>query len=51
MKYAFVLLSIVAIWLAIILIIVSLNYQDILLPIVGIIMTVVLFQIGIGGKK
>lgn len=51
MKYAFVTLSILAIWVSIISIVVLLNYQNILLPCVGLAMTTLLFEIGFGGKK
>ncbi|MDD3187780.1 MAG: hypothetical protein PHD02_04895 [Bacilli bacterium] len=51
MRYAFVLLSIIAIWIAVISIILALDYNGEVLPIVAIVMTVLLFEIGIGGKK
>ncbi len=51
MKYAFVTISILAIWVSIISIVVLLDYQNILLPCVGLLMTLVLFEIGFGGKK
>lgn len=51
MKYAFVLLSIIAIWVAVILITVALQYQENTLTILAIVMTVALYEIGIGGKK
>ena len=51
MKYAFVTVSILAIWLSIVGIIVVLDYQHFVLPIIGLAMTVILFEIGFGGKK
>lgn len=51
MKYAFVTFSILAIWISLVVVIVSLNYNDVLLPIIGLILTVILFEIGFGGKK
>jgi hypothetical protein len=51
MRYAFVSISIIAIWIAVILIVVLLNQEGIMLPLVALIMTVVLFEIGFGGKK
>lgn len=51
MKYAFVTLSILAIWVAIIVIILSLNYEGIILPLLGLVMSLFLFEIGFGGKK
>ena len=51
MKYAFVSLSIIAVWIAVILIVTFLHNDGILLPVVALLMTIVLFTIGIGGKK
>lgn len=51
MKYAFVTISIAAIWLSIVLIVASLNYQSILLPMVGLALTLALFILGFGGKN
>jgi len=51
MKYAFVTLSILAIWISVILIVVFLNYEGTLLPILALFMTVALFLIGFGSKK
>ncbi len=51
MKYAFVSISILFMWLAILLIIVSLNYDEITLPLLALVMTIILFSIGFGGKK
>ncbi|MEI3508229.1 MAG: hypothetical protein V8R01_03795 [Bacilli bacterium] len=51
MKYAFVSASIIAIWVAVVLMVVFLNYQGIMLPLVALLLTIVLFWIGFGGKK
>ena len=51
MRYAFVSLSIVAIWIAVILMVIFLNYEGIMLPLVALGMTIILFWIGFGGKK
>jgi hypothetical protein len=51
MKYAFVTISIIAIWIAVILMVIFLKQKDIMLPLVALIMTVILFAIGFGGKK
>jgi hypothetical protein len=51
MRYVFVSLSIIAIWIAVILIVTSLNQKGIMLPLVALVMTVILFEIGFGGKK
>lgn len=51
MRYLFVSVSIISIWIAIILIISTLNYSGMLLPIVALVMTIVLFEIGFGGNK
>jgi hypothetical protein len=51
MRYAFVTLSIIAIWIAIIMIVIFLDQQGIMLPLIALIMTVILFEIGFGGKK
>lgn len=51
MRYAFVSISIIAIWIAIILIITSSNYKGNTLTIIALTMTVVLYEIGFGGKK
>ncbi len=50
MKYAFVTLSIISIWIATIMIVVFLDYDKIVLPIIALIMTSILFEIGFGGK-
>ncbi len=51
MKYVFVTLSIIAIWCSIIAIVLNLNYDGVFLPVVGVIMTVLLFEIGFGERK
>ncbi|MFA5602933.1 MAG: hypothetical protein WDA21_04340 [Bacilli bacterium] len=51
MKYAFVSVSIIAIWIAVILMVIFLNQRSIMLPLVALTMTVILFTIGFGGKK
>lgn len=51
MRYAFVSLSIIAIWAAVILMVTFLNQDGIMLPVVALVMTVILFEIGFGGKK
>ena len=51
MKYAFVTISILAIWISIVSIVIVLDYKDIVLPIIGLVLTLILFEIGFGGKK
>ena len=51
MRYAFVSLSILAIWIAIVLLVVFLDLNTLMLPLVALIMTITLFEIGFGGKK
>lgn len=51
MKYAFVSISIIVIWFAIILIVYSLEQSGIFLPLTALVMTMVLFYIGFGGKN
>lgn len=51
MKYAFVSVSVVAIWLATILMVYFLDYEGIFLPLLALAMTVVLFVIGFVRKK
>ncbi|MDR1032941.1 MAG: hypothetical protein LBL84_02935 [Candidatus Nomurabacteria bacterium] len=46
MKYAFVTLSIVAVWLAVILVVLALDTKGVFLPLTALIMTVALFMIG-----
>ncbi len=51
MKYLFVSLSILAIWLSVILIVVFLNYNGVMLPLIALIMTLILFEIGFRSSK
>lgn len=51
MKYAFTTLSILSIWISLILTIILLDYEGLLLPIIAILMTIFLYEIGFGGKK
>lgn len=51
MKYAFVTISIAAIWISIVLTVATLNYKDLLLPLTGLALTLVLFFLGFGGKN
>lgn len=51
MRYAFVSLSILAIWIAIVLLVVFLDINTLMLPLVALVMTITLFEIGFGGKK
>lgn len=51
MRYAFVSLSVLAIWIAIVLLVVFLKLETLMLPLVALIMTIILFEIGFGGKK
>jgi len=50
MKYAFVTLSIISIWIATIIIVIFLDYDKIILPLIALFMTSVLFEIGFGDK-
>ena len=51
MKYAFVILAILAIWLGTVLLAIFSNGVGIFLPIFAIVMTVILFVIGFGKKQ
>ena len=51
MKYVFVSLSIVAVWIALILIISLLEINGIILPLIALVMTVILYEVGFGGKQ
>ena len=51
MKYAFVTISIAAIWIAITLIVATLDYKELLLPVTGLALTLALFLLGFGGKN
>lgn len=50
MKYAFVSISIIAMWFAIILMVIFMNYNGVMLPLVALFMTIIMFEIGFGGK-
>ncbi len=51
MKYLFVTLSILALWIAIIAITIYMNYQELFLPIASLVTTIILFEIGFGERK
>lgn len=51
MRYAFVTLSIVAIWVSITILTYMLNYNSLVLPILALVLTIIIFEIGIGGKR
>lgn len=51
MRYVFVTISIIAIWLSITVLIYLLNYTGYVLPLLALNLTIVIFEIGIGGKK
>jgi hypothetical protein len=51
MKYAFVTLSILAVWVATVLIVWALNMKGVFLPLTALVMTVALFVIGFVKKK
>ncbi len=51
MKYLFVSLSILAIWLSVILIVIFLNYNGVALPLIALTMTIILFEIGFRSNK
>lgn len=51
MRYAFVALSIVAIWVSITALAILLNYNGIILPLLAEALTIIIFEIGIGGKR
>lgn len=50
MRYAFVALTIVAIWTSITILSFVLDYSGIMLPILALALTIIIFEIGIGGK-
>lgn len=50
MRYAFVALTIVAIWTSITILSFVLDYSGIMLPILALVLTIIIFEIGIGGK-
>lgn len=51
MRYAFVSLSIIAIWISILVLVIVTDYTDILLPVIALLLTVIIFEIGIASKK
>ena len=51
MRYAFVSISIIAIWISMLVLIIATEYSGIVLPIVALILTIILFEIGIASKK
>jgi len=51
MKYAFVTLGILAVWISIVSIVAFLDYNEVTLPIIGLFMTLILFIIGFGANK
>lgn len=51
MKYIFVAISIISIWVAITLLVVNLEYTGLLLPMVALALTIILFLIGFSEKK
>lgn len=51
MRYAFVAISIVAIWISITMLSYLLNYKGIILPVLALALTIIIFEIGIGGKR
>ena len=51
MKYAFVTISIAAIWVSITLVVATLDYKELLLPLTGLGLTLALFILGFGGKN
>lgn len=51
MRYAFVALSIIAIWVSITVLSFVLDYNGVILPILALALTVIIFEIGIGGKR
>lgn len=51
MRYAFVSLSIIAIWISILVLIAKTNYNGIVLPITAIVLTIIIFEIGIASKR
>lgn len=51
MRYAFVTLSIIAIWVSITILTYILDYTGLVLPILALALTIIIFEIGIGGKR
>ncbi len=50
MRYAFVTLSIIAIWVSITILTYILDYTGLVLPILALVLTIIIFEIGIGGN-
>ncbi len=51
MRYAFVSMSIIAIWISILILIATTHYHGVVLPIIALILTIIIFEIGIASKK
>ncbi|MDE5629986.1 MAG: hypothetical protein K2I70_00150 [Bacilli bacterium] len=51
MRYAFVSLSIIAIWISILVLIIVTDYPSIVLPVIALVLTVIIFEIGVCSKK
>lgn len=51
MRYAFVSLSIIAIWISILVLVIVTDYNGILLPLIALLLTIIIFEIGIASKK
>lgn len=51
MRYAFVSLSIIAIWISMLVLIIATNYSGIVLPMIALILTIIIFEIGVCSKK
>ncbi|MDE6292864.1 MAG: hypothetical protein K2L98_04200 [Bacilli bacterium] len=51
MRYAFVSLSIIAIWISMLVLIIATDYKGIALPIIAFVLTIIIFEIGIASKK
>jgi len=51
MRYAFVSLSIIAIWISMLILIIATDYSGIILPIIALILTIIIFEIGVCSRK
>ncbi|MDE6142186.1 MAG: hypothetical protein K2G03_06240 [Bacilli bacterium] len=51
MRYAFVSLSIIAIWISMLVLIIVTDYSSIVLPVIALVLTVIIFEIGVCSKK
>ncbi|MCX4365885.1 MAG: hypothetical protein OSJ70_08970 [Bacilli bacterium] len=51
MRYAFVSLSIIAIWISMLILIIATDYSGIILPVIALILTVIIFEIGVCSRK